>query len=50
MFARVFPVMLFAMMLARFAGVGSGLMTLAREHGSAKWQRSQAKRNDDCPN
>jgi hypothetical protein len=51
MFARVFAVMLFAMVLARLAGVvGSCLMTLTREHGSAKWQRSQTKRNDDCPN
>lgn len=55
MFARVFPVKLFAVLLVRLAGVGDGLVTvpaptLAREHGSTKWQRSQTKRNYDCPN
>ena len=53
--ARVFPVMFFAVMLARFSGMGKGLvtmpaLTLARESGSAKRQRSQTKRNNDCPN
>ena len=41
--ARVFPgmlfsVILFAVMLAHLAGVGNGLMTLARERGSTKWK------------
>ena len=56
--ARVLRVMLFTVVLAglaRFAGVGDGLvampaMTLARERRSSQWQRSQAKRNNDCPN
>jgi hypothetical protein len=37
-FARVLPVVLFSVVLARLAGVGNGLMTLARERGSTKWQ------------
>ena len=41
--AHVFPgmlfsVILFAVVLARLAGVGNGLMTLARKRGSTKWQ------------
>jgi hypothetical protein len=55
LFARVFRVMFFAVVFARLAGMGDGLvtmpaLTLARERGSTKWQRSQTKRNDDCPN
>jgi len=43
MLARVFPgmlfsVILFAVVLARLAGVGNSLMTLARKRGSTKWQ------------
>jgi hypothetical protein len=54
-FARVLRLVLFAVVLSRFAGMGCGLVTvpalpLARERGSAHWQRSQAKRNNDCPN
>jgi hypothetical protein len=54
-FARVFLVMLFAEVLARLAGMRNGLVTmpalpLTRKRGSPKWQRSQTKRNDDCPN
>jgi hypothetical protein len=55
MFARVFPLLFLAVVLARLAGVGDGLvtllaMTLTRQGGSAKRQRSQTKRNNDCPN
>lgn len=53
--ACVLRVMLFAVLLACLAGVGNCLVampapTLACERGSAQWQRSQTKRNDDCPN
>jgi hypothetical protein len=47
--------MLFAVVLARFAGVGESFVmvpacALARQRGPAKRQRSQTKRNNDCPN
>lgn len=44
MFARVFPVMLFTLVLASLASVSDGFMTmlaamsLTSQHGAAKWQ------------
>ena len=56
MFGSVFCLVLlvlFTVVLARLAGVRDGPVTmpsLARERGSTQWQRSQTKRNNDCPN